>query len=222
MNSILIVEDDPTLLRGLSDNFGARDYCIKTAMDGETGLQLALTEPVNLILLDVMLPLLNGYEVCRTLRQEGVLTPLLMLTAKSEESDLLLGLGLGADDYVTKPFSIRVLLARCEALLRRADGESAEAPGPMAFGDFILDTEAHELLRLGKPIVLSPKEYDLLQHLLENRGRALSREQIMCAVWGYGSMVTQRSIDRFVTALRKKIGSEWITTVREVGYKFVG
>jgi DNA-binding response OmpR family regulator len=224
MKNVLIVEDDPVMLRGLKDNFSMEGYSVRTASDGERGLEMALGAPPDLLILDLMLPGLNGYEICRSLREDRCDVPTIMLTAKNEESDMLLGFGVGADDYLTKPFSIRELLARADALLRRSS--SPEAGMSHAFGDFVLDTGAHSLTSTdGGQVALSPKEYDLLLYLVERSGRALSRDQIMNAVWGYGCMVTPRSIDRFINNLRKKIEPEpkrprYLLTVREFGYKF--
>ena len=230
---VLIVEDDAALLRGIADNFSFQDYQVDTATDGETGLDKARRCSPDLIVLDVMLPGINGYEICRALRRDGVMTPTIFLTAKAEESDVLLGLGLGADDYMTKPFSIRELLARAEAVLRRGTArevaESAGVADSFEFGDFVFDRGAHKLRRKqsGEVLELSPKEYALLSFFIEHAGRALSRGQIMDGVWGYDSAVTPRSIDRFVTTLRRKIEvdsahPEFIETIREFGYRFRG
>ena len=220
--NVLIIEDDPTLLRGLKDNFEFEGARVHTATDGQSGLDRALELRPDLIVLDLMLPKVNGYEVCRFLREEKIDTAILMLTAKSQESDVVLGLKLGADDYVTKPFSIKELLARAEALLRRT---KARTPRIVEFGDCQLDLESRTLSRGGKEVPLSPKEFELLAYLAQNSGRALSRDNIMASVWGYDAMVTPRSIDRFVNALRNKIEPEptvprFIKTVREFGYKF--
>jgi len=220
--NVLIIEDDPTLLRGLKDNFEFEGTRVHTATDGQAGLDRALELRPDLIVLDLMLPKVNGYEVCRYLREEKMETPILMLTAKSQESDVVLGLKLGADDYVTKPFSIKELLARAEALLRRTKARTARS---IEFGDCRLDLESRTLSRGGKETALSPKEFELLAYLAQNSGRALSRDNIMASVWGYDAMVTPRSIDRFVNALRNKIEPEptvprFIKTVREFGYKF--
>jgi DNA-binding response OmpR family regulator len=222
---VLLVEDDPTLLRGVSDNFSSQGYLVETAMDGESAAVRALDGNFDLIVLDVMIPKVNGYEVCRYLRGEGCRSPIIFLTARNEESDLLLGLGLGADDYVTKPFSIRELLARAEAVLRRSVKPASPGPvDPLRFGSFHLDQDSRKLRDDKKGWVkLSPKEYQLLAFFLERRGRALSRDQIMSGVWGHDSRVTSRSIDRFVTRLRKVIETEqgqWIETIREYGYRF--
>jgi len=226
---LLIVEDDPALLRGVADNFAARGYHVETAADGERGLDKARRLKLDLAILDVMLPRINGYEICRNLRQEGSSLPVVFMTAKGEESDVLLGLGLGADDYVRKPFGIRELLARVEAVLRRAETRDQKGVEPgedeYRFGDFVLDRPSRSLRRIGgEAVELSPKEYGLLDFFCQRAGRALSRDEIMDEVWGYDSRVTSRSIDRFVTNLRKKIetdpGHPRIETIREYGYRF--
>ena len=228
---LLIVEDDPALLRGVADNFAARGYHVETAADGERGLEKARRLRLDLAILDVMLPRINGYEICRFLRQEGSPLPVVFMTAKGEESDVLLGLGLGADDYVRKPFGIRELLARVEAVLRRSVSPDKtlndSGEDEFRFGDFVLDRGSRSLRRLGGDFVdLSPKEYGLLDYFCQRAGRALSRDEIMDEVWGYDSRVTSRSIDRFVTNLRKKIETDpdhpRIETIREYGYRFRG
>jgi len=220
--TILIIEDDPTMLRGLRDNFEFEGYHVQTAADGDAGLKAALAIRPDLIILDLMLPKVNGYEICRFLREEQLDMPILMLTAKSQESDVILGLKLGADDYITKPFSIKELLARAEAFLRRRRNRTATR---QEFGDCRLDTAARTLTRAGRDVPLSPKEFDLLAYFAAHAGRALSRDTIMATVWGYDRTVTLRSIDRFVNALRQKIepdpsAPQFIKTVREFGYKF--
>jgi DNA-binding response OmpR family regulator len=220
--TVLIIEDDPTMLRGLEDNFAFEGYCVQVARDGQAGLKAALEAKPDLIILDLMLPKINGYEICRYLRAEKLDMPILMLTAKGQESDVVLGLKLGADDYVTKPFSIKELLARCGALLRRTRDGNATVH---EFGDCRLDLVAHTLVRAGGEVALSPKEFALLAYLVTHAGRALSRETIMTTVWGYDNRVTSRSIDRFINALRNKIEPNiaeprFIKTVREFGYKF--
>ncbi len=220
--TILIIEDDPVMLRGLRDNFEYEGYHVQTAADGDTGLKTALALQPDLILLDLMLPKVNGYEICRFLREEKLEMPILMLTAKGQESDIVLGLKLGADDYVTKPFSIKELLARVDAFLRR---RRQDENGSLKFGDCQLDPAARRLRRSGAEVPLSPKEFELLIYLASQAGRALSRERIMTNVWGYDCQVTPRSIDRFINALRQKIEVDpahprHIQTVREFGYKF--
>jgi len=229
MNSprrVLIVEDDPTLLRVVSDNFVNRGYNVLGVEDGNRAIEVAMARSFDLIILDVMLPLANGYEVCRYLRQEGIETAIIFLTAKGDESDILLGLGVGGDDYLTKPFSIRVLLARAEAILRRSNEPGSEGSSQLefSFGRFRLELGARKLRdQSGKPVKLSPREYDLLAFFLQHRGEALRRDRIMDQVWGYESRVTPRSVDRFVTSLRRILEDrpgEFIETVREFGYRF--
>ncbi len=222
METVLIVEDDPTMLRGLKDNFEFHGYQVLTADDGEAGLNAALNAKPALIVLDLMLPKINGYEVCRLIRKEKLDMPIIMLTAKSEESDIVLGLNLGADDYVTKPFSIKELLARVEALLRRTRQTQAET---YWFGQFELDLPARKLTRDGQELKLSPKEFKLLTLFVQHPGRAMSRDEILNLVWGYDSYVGPRTIDRFVTTLRNKVEPDphnpvFIHTIRELGYKF--
>jgi DNA-binding response OmpR family regulator len=222
METVLIVEDDPTMLRGLKDNFEFKGYRVLTAADGEDGLNAALNEKPDLIILDIMLPKINGYEVCRLIRKEDLDMPIIMLTAKGEESDIVLGLNLGADDYVTKPFSIKELLARAAAFLRRSKQTQQDV---YDFADFRLDIPAVKLTRKGEEIKLSPKEFKLLELFLKKPGRALTRDDILNTVWGYDCYVGQRSIDRFVTTLRNKIEPDphnpiYIHTIREIGYKF--
>jgi DNA-binding response OmpR family regulator len=222
METVLIVEDDPTMLRGLKDNFEFHSYHVLTAEDGEDGLNTALNARPDLILLDIMLPKINGYEVCRLIRREKLAMPIIMLTAKGEESDIVLGLNLGADDYVTKPFSIKELLARAEALLRRTRVTESEV---YDFGDYRLDIPARKLTHQDEEVELSPKEFRLLELFVKRPGRALTRDEILNLVWGYDSFVGTRSIDRFVTTLRNKIEPDprnpiYIHTIREIGYKF--
>ena len=222
METILIIEDDPSMLRGLKDNFEQRGFTVLTAADGEKGLESALEATPDLIVLDIMLPKINGYEICRLVRAEKLDMPIIMLTAKGEEPDVVLGLNLGADDYVTKPFSIKELLARANAFLRRKrEGRKTV----FAFGDFTLDTAACTLSRYGSPVKLTPKEYRLLCCLAENPGRAMTRDTLLNHVWGYNCFVTPRSVDRCVTTLRNKIENDphmpqHIQTIRDFGYKF--
>jgi DNA-binding response OmpR family regulator len=210
------------MLRGLKDNFEYQGYRVLTAADGELGLDAALNEKPDLIILDIMLPKINGYEICRLLRKENLDMPIIMLTAKGEESDIVLGLNLGADDYVTKPFSIKELLARAAAFLRRARQAEQDT---YEFGGYCLDIPARKLTHKGEQVKLSPKEFGLLELFVQKSGRALTRDEILNAVWGYDCYVGRRSIDRFVTTLRNKIEPDphnptFIHTIREIGYKF--
>jgi DNA-binding response OmpR family regulator len=219
----LIIEDDPALLRGLKDNFESQGYRVQLARDGREGLSLALALPSpNLILLDLMLPEVNGFEICRAVRARNLEMPIIMLTARDREEDIIRGLELGADDYVTKPFSIRELLARAKAFLRR---HRAPASATFQFGPFQLDLAARKLFKDGTPIALTAKEFRLLEYFAQRAGRALSRNQILDAVWGGDLIVSDRSVDRCVTTLRAKIEPDphhpfFIRTLREVGYRF--
>lgn len=219
--SILVIEDDPALLRGLQDNFAAQGYRVRTAADGRRGLDALLAEPPDLVVLDLMLPSLSGYEICRTARARGLAVPIIMLTAKGQEEDIVRGLELGADDYVTKPFGIRELLARVKAFLRRQGGETAV----LAFADYRLDLTAHKLFQGGAEVALTTKEFRLLEFFVRRAGRALTRDTILDAVWGDEAIVTDRSVDRCVTTLRGKIEPDpraprFIHTIRDVGYRF--
>ncbi len=220
--AILIIEDDPAMLRGLKDSFTFKGYGVKTAKDGDSGLNEALNSKPDLILLDIMLPGINGYEICRLIRAEGLDMPIIMLTAKGQESDIILGLNLGADDYVTKPFNIQELLARVNALLRRRRQQEI---CQFQFGDFTLNLESRRLSRRGKDVELTPKEFGLLSLFLRRAGCALTRDEILKHVWGYDILVTARSVDRCVNTLRSKIERNpdapvFIKTIRDVGYRF--
>jgi DNA-binding response OmpR family regulator len=210
------------MLRGLTDTFQSKGYEVLTARDGQTGLDLAVQTSPDLVLLDIMLPRVNGYEVCRAIRARGLEMPILMLTAKGQEEDVVLGLNLGADDYVTKPFRIGELVARANAFMRRSRAKSSSV---CRFGDFELDLTAHKLFRAGRIVELTAKEYKMLAFFAGKAGRALSREQILDAVWGRSIVVTPRSIDRCVATLRAKIEPDsrepiYIQTIRDVGYRF--
>ncbi len=221
-HTVLIIEDDPTLLRGLTDNFRSRGFEVRNASDGRQGLDDALEHRPELILLDIMLPKVNGYEVCRAVREQGLQMPIIMLTAKGQEEDIVRGLELGADDYVTKPFGIRELLARANAFLRR---RSAEASEMHRFGDCRLDLASHKLFRGDAEVALTTKEFRMLEHFVTRPGRALTRRDILDAVWGSSIIVTTRSVDRCVTTLRAKIEPDprhptFIRTIRDIGYRF--
>jgi len=222
MKNVLIVEDNPAMLRGLEDNFASKGYYVRTAIDGEQGLNSALAERPDLIILDIMLPKINGYEVCSLLREKSLDMPIIMLTAKDEESDILLGLNLGADDYVTKPFSIKILLARAESSLRRRIGDE---PTVYKFGNCQLDTVARTLTRDGMEVKIGPGEFRMLHLFLKKAGCTLSRDEIRSAVWGYSHFITLRDVDHFVDKLRNMIESNpnnpmFIHTIGESGYKF--
>lgn len=220
--SVLLIEDEPALLRGLKDNFEAQEYRVLLSRDGREGLSAALTHAPDLVILDIMLPKLNGYEVCRAIRARQLDMPIIMLTAKGQEEDIVRGLELGADDYVTKPFSVLELLARAKAFLRRHRSAPATA---FQFGECTLDLVAHKLFRNGSEIALTAKEFRLLEFFAGRPGRALTRDQILDAVWGNDIIVNDRSVDRCITTLRAKIEAHphhpaFIQTIRDIGYRF--
>lgn len=234
MQKILIIEDEPNIRELVLYNLNQNGYEGLAAEDGLQGLEMAREEKPDLILLDIMLPGKNGYDICRELRTEGSNTPIIMLTAKNDEIDKVLGLEFGADDYISKPFGIRELMARIKAVLRRYEnGREAEAPENareagggtgLAIGDLVINVERHEVKLAGKPLVLTLKEFDLLRVLAENRGRVMTRDQLLDKVWGFEYIGETRTVDVHVRYLRKKLGDEdnegkYIQTVRGIGYK---
>lgn len=226
MSLILVIEDDPAILRGLTDNLKFESYEVLTAMNGETGLQLARDRKPDLILLDLMLPKLSGYEVCRKLRAEGNQTPLLMLTARGEETDRILGLDLGADDYVTKPFSVRELMARIRALLRRVQAPKTSLPDELRFDDVVVDFRSYEATKGGQPLEMTRKEFGILRLLAGKEGEVISRDELLNEVWGYESYPSTRTVDNHIAGLRAKLERDpadprHLRTVHGVGYKFV-
>jgi DNA-binding response OmpR family regulator len=221
---ILVVEDEPSLALGLEGDLTLEGYDVVVARDGITGLERATADPFDLVILDVMLPGKDGFEVCREMRRSGIRTPVMMLTAKTHESDKVLGLDIGADDYVTKPFSPRELRARVKAMLRRSAGD---APDTYAFGDVVVDFGRCEMRRGGVPVEVTPIELKMLAAFVRHRGRVLPREQMLDAVWGRGTFVTDRVVDTHVTNLRRKVEPEpsaprFIVSVRGIGYRFDG
>jgi DNA-binding response OmpR family regulator len=225
MTTVLAIEDDPAILRGLSDNLQFEGYEVITAADGETGYNLQRQRKPDLIVLDLMLPRMSGFELCRKLRGEGVHTPILMLTARSEEPDRVLGLDLGADDYVTKPFSVRELMARVRALLRRSQPRS-DLPNELRFGGVEVDFLSYEARCNGTPIEMTRKEFAILRYLASRAGEVVSRDDLLNEVWGYESYPSSRTVDNHVASLRAKLERnspepEHIRTVHGVGYKFV-
>lgn len=223
---ILLVEDEAGLILTLTDRLRSENFDVRSAADGEAGLNLAASETFDLIILDVMLPKKNGLDVCRDLRRKNVATPILMLTAKGETIDKVLGLKLGADDYLTKPFEMLELLARIEALLRRSPHTSHTAPDAFRFGDVSVDFRRAEVVKNNEPLELSAIEFKLLQYLIEHRGAVHSRDKLLDAVWGYDAMPTTRTVDVHVAWLRQKLEPnpkhpQYIQTVHGFGYKFV-
>jgi two-component system alkaline phosphatase synthesis response regulator PhoP len=224
---VLIVEDEAGLRLTLTDRLGSEGYAVETANDGETGLACATSGGFDLIVLDVMLPRMNGFDVCREARQRGVTTPILMLTARGQVVDKVVGLKLGADDYLTKPFETIELMARLEALLRRRPSAPLPGGGTYRFGEVVVDFRRAEVTRGGQPVDLSAREFKLLRHLIEHRGAALSRDALLSDVWGYDEMPLTRTVDVHVAGLRQKLEAnpkspEYILTVHGLGYKFVG
>ena len=226
MKRLLLIEDEPGLVLTLRDRLTREGYSVETSGDGESGLERAARGAFDLVLLDVMLPRLNGFDVLRELRKRGVETPVIMLTAKGQVVDKVAGLKLGADDYVTKPFEMVELLARIEAKLRRAPVNPHPSEG-YQFGDVRVDFPRAEVTRAGAPLDLSAREFQLLKYFIEHRGATLTREELLNEVWGYNSMPSTRTVDVHVAWLRQKIEPnarhpQFILTVHGMGYKFAG
>ena len=225
---ILLVEDEPGLQLTLSDRLRSEGYEVETAGDGETGYERAKEEKFDLIILDVMLPDKSGFDVCRDLRAGGVTRPILMLTARDQVADKVVGLKLGADDYLTKPFENLELLARVEALLRRsASSATSHNADSYEFGNVAVDFRKAEVVRDGTAVELSAREFQLLRYFIENRDSVLSRDELLNNVWGYDAMPSTRTVDVHVAWLRQKVEAnpkhpEHIRTVHGMGYKFVG
>lgn len=223
---LLLVEDDPTLRQALTFNLSREGYDVTTAADGETGLDAARNDRLDLILLDVMLPGMSGVEVLRVLRREGVATPVIILSAKGDEIDRVVGLKVGADDYVAKPFSRPELLARIEAVLRRhrREADTPEQPEELTFGAVRIDVPRREVTVDGEPIHLTTKEFDLLAHMAGAPGRIFTRDQLLARIWGYDYVGDGRTVDVHVSWLRGKLrgrsGHDHFRTVRGVGYAF--
>jgi two-component system alkaline phosphatase synthesis response regulator PhoP len=224
---ILVIDDEPQMLLGLRDNLELEGYEVLTAADGEQGLALALGQRPDLLILDLMLPRKSGLDVCRELRALANSTPVVMLTARSQDTDKILGLELGADDYLTKPFSIAELLARVRAVLRRSPAAPAAAPDTCRIGDVEVDFRTHQAHRGPERLLLTSREFELLRYFVQHRGDVVTRDRILNEVWGYEEAPTTRTIDNFVAKLRQKIEMEphqptHLLTVHGVGYKFVG
>ena len=223
MSRVLVVEDDAAILRGLADNLAGEGYDVRTARSGEEGLRIIRDAHPDLVVLDVMLPGLSGLEVCRRVRREGIRTPILVLTARGEEVDRVTGLDLGADDYVTKPFSVAELLARVRAVLRRAQPGEA-LPDRVAFDDVNVDFVRYEATKGGRPVQLARKEYAVLRYLAARPGVVIQRADLLLDVWGYQQLPTTRTVDNHVALLRAKLENDpgnprRILTVHGVGYK---
>ena len=225
MQKILIVEDEKNMVAGLKFNLEARDYEVIDAYDGETGLKKALGEKPDLVLLDIMLPRLNGYEVCKKLKKAMPELPVIMLTAKSQEAEIVTGLELGADDYITKPFSVLELLARIKALFRRVKTGTDEE-GIYYFGNLEVDMKKYKASKNGEPLELSTREFEILRFLIQNEGETVTRDELLNRIWGYETAPNTRTVDIHIAKLRSKIEDkpnepELIVTIHGIGYKFL-
>jgi two-component system, OmpR family, alkaline phosphatase synthesis response regulator PhoP len=225
LKKILIIEDDPALLAGISESLTNENYLVTRAEEGLKGYTLAAESDFDLILLDLILPLKDGFEVCRDLRGAGKNTPIIMLTSKNEEIDKVLGLEMGADDYMTKPFSLKELLARIKALLRRAEPAKPDIE-EYSFGNITMNLKKMEIEKAGVPLKLSATEYKILKYLIEHEGEVITRDKFLDDVWGYDAFPTTRTVDNYILSLRKKIEDnpaepEHIVTVHTAGYKFI-
>jgi DNA-binding response OmpR family regulator len=226
MSRILVVEDDPAILRGLADNLKFESHEVLTAGDGEAAYRLLRETKPDLLILDLMLPRMSGYELCRKARSEGITTPILMLTARGEEADRVLGLDLGADDYVTKPFSVRELLARVRAILRRGAGPPKALPDDLRFDDLVVDFRRYEARKGEKTLEMTRKEFGVLRLLAARAGEVVSREELLNEVWGYENYPSTRTVDNHIASLRSKIEEDpaqprRLLTVHGVGYKLL-
>ncbi len=225
MSKILIIEDEPSMVAGLRDNFEYEGYDVLAAYDGAEGLERALKDSPDLVLLDVMMPKMSGLDVCKQLKSKRPALPIIMLTARGQEVDKVVGLELGADDYVTKPFSIRELLARVKAVLRRAP--RAGNGDCVGFSDVSVDLKKCKVVRSGKAVEVSGKEFELLRYFISHSGETLSRERLLTDVWGYEHFPTTRTVDAHIVRLRQKLEPspdqpQFFLTVHGIGYKFVG
>ena len=226
MKKILIIEDEESIRMALEDDFRLENYAVEVASDGLEGLAKAADPDTNLIILDIMLPGMNGYDICKKLRSQGIRTPIIMLTAKGQEIDRVLGLEIGADDYVTKPFSPRELQARVKAVLRRMEKEPDNAAENLfRFGELEVDFRQYECRKSGGEVRLTAHEFGLLKYLIQNRGRVIDRYELLDEVWGKDVVVSYRTIDTHMANLRKKLEddptrSRLIISIRGVGYKF--
>jgi len=226
MATILIVEDEPDMANGLRDNLEFDGHAVRIARDGEEALESAAEVVPDLILLDLMLPRRNGLDVCREVRRRGINIPIIMLTAKGQETDKVVGLEIGADDYVTKPFSVRELLARVHAQLRRSGSQTA-AMENFRFGEIELDFKRHHASRAGRFLPLTAREFDLLRYFVRRRGETVSRDELLDKVWGLRAYPLSRTVDNHISKLRQKIERlpaepEYLITVHGLGYKFLG
>jgi DNA-binding response OmpR family regulator len=227
MKRILVIEDDAAILRGLKDNLEYEHYEVLTAADGERGDDLVHEKKPDLIILDLMLPRMSGYDLCRKVRSEGILTPILMLTARGEEADRVRGLDLGADDYMTKPFSLPELLARVRAIFRRLQrAQTGNLPDALRLADLSIDFKRFEAQKAGRRLEMSRKEFGVLRLLAARAGEVVTRDELLDEVWGYDQFPTTRTVDNHIASLRSKIEDDpaeprYLLTVRGVGYRLV-
>lgn len=225
---ILVVEDEPSMRMGLQDNLEFDGYEVDVAEEGNSGLEKILSNTYDLIVLDVMLPNISGFDICKTVRKRGIVTPIILLTAKGEEIDKVRGLELGADDYITKPFSLRELLARVKAVLRRTQNNTVGNPAndTLEIGKLSVDFSGYTAQQNGQPVKMSHKEFEILHYFWNNRNKTVSRDDLLDKVWGYQEQPTTRTVDNFILKLRQKIEQnpndpKIILTVHGIGYKMI-
>ena len=226
MSRILVVEDDVRMQTGLRDNLEFEGFTVRVEGEGTAGLRTLTEESFDCVILDVMLPGLSGFEILKRAREKGVSTPVILLTAKGEEIDKVLGLELGADDYMTKPFSLRELLARVRALIRRGSAGPAAGGGRVRLGDFEADVESYDASKNGEPVAMTSREFEVLGFLWKHRNHTVSRDQLLGSVWGYDESVSTRTVDNFILRLRKKIEDDpadprFLVTIHGTGYKLI-
>ncbi len=226
MAKILIVEDEPQMQIGLRDNFEFEGYDVELVANGNDALDKIIKEQYDLIIQDIMIPGISGLDVIKKAREKGIKTPFIILTAKSEEIDKVVGLEIGADDYITKPFSLRELLARVKAVLRRNEGNTVAAQTKINIGSVLIDFATYEVTKEGVPVSMTPKEVDILKHLWKNKNQVVSRDQLLTEVWGYDESISSRTVDNFILKLRQKIEEDpatpkHIITIHGTGYKFI-
>lgn len=226
MPKILVVEDEPTMQAGLKDNLEFEGYDVHVAANGKAGLDALINNSYDLVVLDVMLPQMSGFDVLKKAREKGIATPVIMLTAKGEEIDKVLGLELGADDYMTKPFGLRELIARVKAVLRRYDAGGQGPALHMTLDDVVVDFTAYTATRGGSEVTMTPKEFEILKFLWQHRNAVVSRDQLLTNVWGYDESISTRTVDNFILKLRQKLEANpahprHIITIHGTGYKLI-
>lgn len=226
MAQILIVEDELQMQRGLKDNLEFEGYNVTIVDDGKKGLKIIQEQKFDLVLLDVMLPGMSGFDLCKKVRSEGITTPIIMLTAKGEEVDKVLGLEFGADDYITKPFALRELLARIKAVLRRTPSESISTAGTIKLGQLEIDFEHYVAVKKGKPVSLTSKDFEIIRYLWKHQQQIITRDDLLKHVWGYDESISSRTVDNFIVKIRKLIEQnpskpKHIITLHGTGYKLI-